>query len=440
MDELDRDDLIEVVRQQQAQLDALTSQLSDLAARFDEQRVMRRHRSSADGEMQGDGHPALDAGPRQSDRRAFFRTGAAAAAGAVGAGALLDVIGAAPAGAANGASLVLGSSANQATSGTGLEVDGTTKGFGIGVTDNGLGSLPAGVGAAVFGHANGTAFQQGVCGFAGTGGSVAVYGLCNSQGDAVRGDAAVGYGVHGTSPTAGVYGAGQGGAGHGVRGYSAGYIGVRGESDGVIGVYGSCPTGSGVVGGSSSGVGGVFSGGRSALTLQAGPSAAPPQAGLAQAVGSLTVDAAGNLWFCTASGTPGTWRKVAGPATAGALHVLAAPARIYDSRPFPPANNGPKGTLGANQTRAVDCSYNGAVPAGAVAVMVNIIVIAASTTGFLAAYSNAVSWPGNSSVNWDHTGETVAVTTVSAVDAAARFAVKASNPTDFAVDVIGYYA
>ena len=51
-------------------------------------------------------------------------------------------------------------------------------------------------------------------------------------------------------------------------------------------------------------------------------------------------DADGNLWFCVADGTPGTWRQLSGAATSGQLHVLAGPVRVYDSRPGG-TNDGP---------------------------------------------------------------------------------------------------
>jgi len=47
--------------------------------------------------------------------------------------------------------------------------------------------------------------------------------------------------------------------------------------------------------------------------------------------GDIIEDDAGNLFVCVASGVPGTWRKLAGPTSAGAFHAIS-PTRVYDSR------------------------------------------------------------------------------------------------------------
>lgn len=60
--------------------------------------------------------------------------------------------------------------------------------------------------------------------------------------------------------------------------------------------------------------------------------AAPITLTNAHQVGELYEDETGVLWTCVAAGTPGTWREIAGPASAGAFHAIA-PQRVYDSRP-----------------------------------------------------------------------------------------------------------
>ena len=65
--------------------------------------------------------------------------------------------------------------------------------------------------------------------------------------------------------------------------------------------------------------------------------------------GELVVDLAGDLWYCVADGTPGTWRHLSGPDTAGGFSVLPTPVRVYDSRPNNPPNNVTKGPI-ANAT------------------------------------------------------------------------------------------
>ncbi len=199
------------------------------------------------------------------------------------------------------------------------------------------------------------------------------------------------------------------------------------------------------------GVGGRFSGGRCDAHLgdqeflAKAPSARNHTNG--HAVGELALDAAtGNLFMCVVAapaGQVGTWRKITGPATAGALHVLPTPVRVYDSRPGnPPVAVGPKTPLAAATPRTCDLKANSSgVPAGATAVLVNLV--ATGTTGvaggFLSIYRNGIAWPGTSSLNWSGPGQNVAVTTLTAVDASAVCNLFANVVTDVVVDVLGFY-
>jgi hypothetical protein len=318
------------------------------------------------------------------DRRHFVRAAAAAATGAVVGGAAL-LADASPAAAADGNSLVIGDAGNTGTHATGLAVTGKNAGYGLGVTDNGLASVPAS--PAVFGHAQGTNFTTAVLGLA--------------QGSST---------------------------------------GVAGAGDTGVGVFGSSQV-VGVLGASTIGLGAIFSGGSAALRLdnnKASPPA-PPARSDAHNAGELEPDKDNSLWLCVTTGTPGSWRKLAGPTTAGALHVLPSTIRVYDSRPGFAPLGGTKGTLGANQQRVVDGKLGGAVPAGASAVLANLTIVSASGSGFLAAFKNGIAWPGNSTLNWDHAAQVAANSAVVALDASAQFQVRASNPVDYIVDVVGYY-
>jgi hypothetical protein len=119
-------------------------------------------------------------------------------------------------------------------------------------------------------------------------------------------------GVHGRSQSNG-YGAVWGehsGAGYGIVGDAAGQstagvlgrnalgVGVRGE--GTNGLYGK---------GASTGYGVVAQGGKAQMRLLPKSRAGKPTTGYHQQ-GELYLDSAGTLFICTASGTPGTWRKV----------------------------------------------------------------------------------------------------------------------------------
>ena len=218
----------------------------------------------------------------------------------------------------------------------------------------------------------------------------------------------------------------------------AGVYGFSGVGRGQ-GVIGRCPSGVGVLGDGS--IGAEFAG--TTLNVRLFPAGPPAPDRPSAALGALVEDAAGDLWLCVAN-TPDTWRKVGGPATAGQLHVLPAPVRVYDSRPAG-TNDGP---LAAGSQRVVSLTSGlaggatvPAVPAGAVAALLSLTLDATTGAGFLAVFANGISHPGNSNTNWYTSGQIVAVTTVTAVDAEAKAIVLAGGvgATEFVIDIIGYY-
>lgn len=73
--------------------------------------------------------------------------------------------------------------------------------------------------------------------------------------------------------------------------------------------------------------------------------------------------------------------------------------------------------------------------------LVNLVATGttSATGGYLTIWANGVAWPGTSNLNWSGPGQTVAVTTVTAVDANAVCQVRAGSVTDVVVDVLGYY-
>ncbi|MFN8038310.1 MAG: hypothetical protein U0Q07_03770 [Acidimicrobiales bacterium] len=232
--------------------------------------------------------------------------------------------------------------------------------------------------------------------------------------------------------------------------------GVLGDSTGAtgIGVSGSALGGAGVRGTSSSGypvvAGADFTTAKAHLLLQ-GPAAEDPTPdGLpvptgrtdAHVDGEVALDLNRDLWLCTKAGTPGTWRRLGGASTAGALVLLDVPVRVYDSRPGNPPEVGSKSPLGGGGIRTIDTKVNSSgVPAGATAVLANLTVVNTSASGFLAAFRAGASTPKASSINWFTAGEIVANTTVVACDAAAQISlyVPLNSRTDVFVDVIGYY-
>lgn len=149
----------------------------------------------------------------------------------------------------------------------------------------------------------------------------------------------------------------------------------------------------------------------------------------------------GDLWFCTTSGTPGTWRKLAGPNAAGALHVVA-PRRAYDSRFL-------DGIVSAGGSRLVSVaegidvetglSTGALVPAGATSVFMNLTVVNTVRRGFLSAAPGSAVTATASSINWSASGQVLANGTMSTLDDERQLRVFAGGgDTDFIVDVTGY--
>lgn len=186
-------------------------------------------------------------------------------------------------------------------------------------------------------------------------------------------------------------------------------------------------------------VGVTASGDRAGVLLR--PSSGDPRTSPIQhEFGEVTVDLQSNTWACVATGIPGTWRKLAGPETAGSLHLLASPVRVYDSRVgFDPVSV-TKGVLGNGQERVIDTNFGGAVPLKSVAALINLTATNTNDGGWLAAFKNGIAFPGTSTLNWSAIGTNIANSAVVALDTAAKFKVRCAGSTDFAVDVIGYYA
>jgi hypothetical protein len=59
--------------------------------------------------------------------------------------------------------------------------------------------------------------------------------------------------------------------------------------------------------------------------------------------------------------------------------------------------------------------------------------------GLMSVYANGIAFPGTSNLNWSGPGQTIAVTTITGVDAEARCAGYAGSVTDVVVDALGYY-
>ena len=169
--------------------------------------------------------------------------------------------------------------------------------------------------------------------------------------------------------------------------------GIRGDGKGVLGrgLWGhSDSNGIGVAG--DGGIGVLASGTRAALQVS-DTGTPPPTRTDAHVKGELTTDANGDLWFCVADGTPGTWRQVSGANTSGQLHLLATPVRVYDSRPGG-TNDGPLAGGASRNISLAGTTTLPAVPAGATGAMVSLTLDSTVSSGFLALFAKGIPWPG----------------------------------------------
>lgn len=215
-------------------------------------------------------------------------------------------------------------------------------------------------------------------------------------------------------------------------------------------LFGQCDGGgAGVYGLSASGYGGRFqtnSGGAAAgaqLVLSPGGAAGAPTGG-GHAEGELWLDVNSTLWLCTLAGPAGTWTKLSSPL------VTIAPARVYDSRVSQSPSTGPKTPITNGSTVTIDVTGvkagggNSGVPAGASAVLGNVTVVNGVNPGvFLTVYASGTSQPATSSVNAG-SGGIVANNFTSQIGTtgmnANRIAITCGGgPTDFIVDIVGYY-
>jgi hypothetical protein len=212
-----------------------------------------------------------------------------------------------------------------------------------------------------------------------------------------------------------------------------------------IGVYTEdCPTG---VYGTGSEIGLMGYGPVAPLWLRP-LGVAAPDSGVRHEPGQFQVDESGDLWFCVASGTPGTFRKLAGAATAGAFHAVTA-TRVYDSRSPQPR----RGRLspGANRLVSVAAGRNlttGAVsvvdlvPPRATAVALSVSVLATAGAGTLTVNPGGVTTVTGTTVSWWGRGQAHTASTVVPLDVGRRITLclrGARAKAHVTVDVTGYH-
>ncbi|MEQ1701269.1 MAG: hypothetical protein ABMA25_14235 [Ilumatobacteraceae bacterium] len=254
------------------------------------------------------------------------------------------------------------------------------------------------------------------------------------------------YGVLGFSDKGtGVWGKASGDASHaavGIGGYidnpdSPGSSGVQGVASGAGQV--------GVKGQSTDGWAGWFSSTFSDLTLGMPSRVAPTSDVRYHSYGDVVAETGSNkatLWFCVVSGTPGTWRRLGGSNTAGAMTLLPSPIRVYDSRAGQaPIAIGPKAPLATDVDRAIDCTLNtSGVPSDAVGVLINVTATNQTGGGYLSVRANGVTYANTSNLNWTAAGQTIANAATIACGGGAKIAVRLGGAAaaNVIIDVVGY--
>ncbi len=411
----------------------LRRQLARLQARVDE----LEGRSAASG-------PA----PRPTSRRDAFKLAAGAAAGAVvGASAVTD-----PA-LAHANDLELQVINKAGGSRTQLDYTGTGNEMGF-VVQSGeqFNGEAAAYPAALGGWATQAAQPNGVYAFTNQtdGWALAArIGPGSGASGAVRADGLSGTGVD----ASGVLGIDVTSTRNGIE-IDAGHDGIRIAADG-IGVAAFADNNA-LVASSKDAYGASVSGGVAALLLSGGVKPSPPlrtdshQEGEIEQSTAVRGDFAvgGEFWACVRGGIPGTWRKLAGPDTAGSFHAIE-PVRMFDSRVLAFPNSG---RLEPNQSRTISVADGrnlagaviapGAVPEGATAISFNLTVDNTGAGNFLSVVPGDATDANSSSINWSGPGQVVANGLIVGIDAARSvkvFCGDGSGGTDFIIDVNGFW-
>lgn len=317
---------------------------------------------------------------------------------------------------------------------------------GVGVlgesNSNGVKGISTGLSYGVYGTSN---LGTGIAGASSAANAPAILGLAGGGSTGILG-------VSGTLPPAppaetGVCGyAAQSAAAVGVRGESTigtAIVGQSASNVGIVGFVGSStpptvPVGTAMFGASAIGGHDLYAGGSGRIGFLPNLSAGPPATGT-YATGDVFCDAGGSMWVCVAGGTPGSFRKLAGPATAGALHAID-PARVYDSR----LSDGPL-AVGGIRTISVATATAGrtVVPAGAIAIAYNLTITGSVGGGWLGIVPHAGAFGGTSSINWFAAAQTLANGGIVKLGGDRQCDIwsggRAGASTQFIVDITGYY-
>jgi hypothetical protein len=215
----------------------------------------------------------------------------------------------------------------------------------------------------------------------------------------------------------------------------AAIIGIGGSqvNTGIAGVSTNTSTGVGVLGQGRVAFGAASNTTHLKLTDATGSvTALPLTTSLLSSVslgGEITLDRSFNLWF----GASGSWRKLAGPESAGAFHAID-PWRAYDSRP----GAGP--LIGGGSSRVITIATGSPVPTGVRAVVGMIAVVNTTATGWLTIASGDTASTSSSSINWfgaDQVLNNAMVTKVT--NGQIKMFNNSPGNANFVIDITGYY-
>jgi len=234
--------------------------------------------------------------------------------------------------------------------------------------------------------------------------------------------------------------------------YPSALAGWSDSTNNPTGVYGytESGTGWGVVGagGGTSSTGVLARGAHANLELYPG-GAAPTARTDAHRRGEVICDSTGALWFCTTAGTPGTWVNLTAPPSTSGRFFAVTPGRLYDSRGMTPG-----GPLAKDATRDVVLrdkvnaqtyvlETSNYVPAGAVALAVNVTVVNTVNAGFLSVNPLGDTTVHAATINWSASGQIlnngVTITLGGDRQVTVIAGGNAGSQTDFVIDVTGYY-
>ena len=227
-------------------------------------------------------------------------------------------------------------------------------------------------------------------------------------------------------------------------------IGVAGRTDTGAAVFGeSLRSGSGIRGQArGTGAGGAFrSVSGPAIQLAPGDLQTFPTAGN-WALGDVVNDTSGNVWLCVQGGSPGRWRLIGGPQSAGA-YVPLTPTRVFDSRRSTPDNgriltSAEPRVIGVGFARYLDTGapISRLLPDGTRAIAANVTITdTSSARGFVALTPGDAADYQASAINWSSAGATIANGLILTADALLRLkAFVRGGDTHLIIDISGYFA